>query len=199
MSSSAVVSALSAMATGHPHNVVQPMVRISSPVFVHVIPNNTQEREEINASTHQESLELLESFMTEWSIFVGDPILSKWIVIALNVSILLNWYLLKGLATSLFVSSPPPCGLTFASVTDGLDAKQTKRRRSSSGTRDLNAQKDARAGDAESERLSSLPTLTLQLSDSTFYPRSSGVEIADDTNCFVRRHQPEGVTGFSSS
>src|SRR5260370_15125181 len=119
MSSPAVVSTLFTMATGHPQNVAQPVVQILSPVFIHVIPNNMQQ---------QESLELLESFMTEWSTFIGDPILSKWIIIILIVSVLLNGYLLKGLATFLFISfiSPPPGGVTFASITDGLDAKQPK-------------------------------------------------------------------------
>src|SRR5260370_7135757 len=106
MSSPAVVSTLSTMATGHPQNVAQSVVRISSPVFIHVIPNNTQQCKKVDASMwQQESLELLESFMTEWSTFVGDPILSKWIIIILIVSVLLNGYLLKGLATFLFSHS----------------------------------------------------------------------------------------------
>src|SRR5260370_2034863 len=80
----------------------------------------------------QESLKLLESFMTEWSTFIGDPILSKWIIIILIVSVLLNGYLLKGLATLLFVSfiSPPPGGVMFASFTDGLDANQLNQHQS---------------------------------------------------------------------
>ena len=89
MSSPAVVSTLSAMATGHPQNVAQPMVQISSPVFIHVIPSNMKQHEKVDASTwQQESLKLLESFMTEWSTFIGDPILSKWIIIILIVSAL---------------------------------------------------------------------------------------------------------------
>lgn len=41
----------------------------------------------------------LDQFMSEWTSLVGDPVLSKWIVVALFVSILLNGYLLKGLAS----------------------------------------------------------------------------------------------------
>lgn len=37
--------------------------------------------------------------MSRWSKLVGDPVLSKWIVIALAVSVLLNGYLLKGIAS----------------------------------------------------------------------------------------------------
>ncbi len=42
----------------------------------------------------------LDRFMSEWTQLVGDPVLSKWIVVALVVSILLNGYLLKGIASS---------------------------------------------------------------------------------------------------
>ncbi|KAG6914354.1 hypothetical protein DXG01_000851, partial [Tephrocybe rancida] len=40
----------------------------------------------------------VEGFMTSWTRLVGDPVLSKWIVVGLAVSILLNGYLLKGIA-----------------------------------------------------------------------------------------------------
>ena len=43
--------------------------------------------------------EHLESFMSSWTRLVGDPILSKWIVIMLAISISLNGYLLKGIAS----------------------------------------------------------------------------------------------------
>lgn len=42
----------------------------------------------------------LDRFMSEWSLLVGDPVLSKWIVVALFVSIILNGYLLKGIAST---------------------------------------------------------------------------------------------------
>ena len=43
--------------------------------------------------------ELLDSFMSSWTRLVGDPILSKWIVVVLAISISLNGYLLKGIAS----------------------------------------------------------------------------------------------------
>jgi hydroxymethylglutaryl-CoA reductase (NADPH) len=43
-------------------------------------------------------LAMFESFMSGWSQLVGDPVMSKWIVVALGVSVFLNGYLLKGLA-----------------------------------------------------------------------------------------------------
>ncbi|PPQ94068.1 hypothetical protein CVT25_009737 [Psilocybe cyanescens] len=42
--------------------------------------------------------EMVEAFMTSWTRLVGDPILSKWIVIILAISVALNGYLLKGIA-----------------------------------------------------------------------------------------------------
>lgn len=41
----------------------------------------------------------LDHFMSEWTLLVGDPVLSKWIVVAMFVSILLNGYLIKGIAS----------------------------------------------------------------------------------------------------
>jgi hydroxymethylglutaryl-CoA reductase (NADPH) len=43
--------------------------------------------------------DMIESFMSSWTRLVGDPILSKWIVLLLGVSVALNGYLLKGIST----------------------------------------------------------------------------------------------------
>ncbi|SCV74476.1 BQ2448_8115 [Microbotryum intermedium] len=40
-----------------------------------------------------------DKLMSRWTKLVGDPILSKWIVIALGISVFLNGYLLKGIAS----------------------------------------------------------------------------------------------------
>lgn len=45
------------------------------------------------------SLAVLDRFMSSWSKLVGDPVVSKWIVIALGISVFLNGYLLKGIAS----------------------------------------------------------------------------------------------------
>ena len=42
----------------------------------------------------------IDHFMSEWTQLVGDPVLSKWIVIALGISVILNGYLLKGIASN---------------------------------------------------------------------------------------------------
>ncbi|KAF9474127.1 hypothetical protein BDN70DRAFT_816199 [Pholiota conissans] len=56
----------------------------SSPLLRAVMPKRISER--------------VEAFMTAWTRLVGDPILSKWITILLAISIMLNGYLLKGIA-----------------------------------------------------------------------------------------------------
>jgi len=45
------------------------------------------------------SMAVLDSFMSGWTIIVGDPVISKWMSLALAISIFLNAYLLKGIAT----------------------------------------------------------------------------------------------------
>ena len=42
----------------------------------------------------------IDQFMSGWTQLVGDPVLSKWIVVALGISVLLNGYLLKGIASN---------------------------------------------------------------------------------------------------
>jgi hydroxymethylglutaryl-CoA reductase (NADPH) len=49
-------------------------------------------------STRKDTSELLDAFMSSWTRLVGDPILSKWIVVMLAISVGLNGYLLKGIA-----------------------------------------------------------------------------------------------------
>ena len=49
-------------------------------------------------SNRKDTSELLDAFMSSWTRLVGDPILSKWIVVMLAISVGLNGYLLKGIA-----------------------------------------------------------------------------------------------------
>lgn len=42
---------------------------------------------------------ILDRFMSRWTTLVGDPVMSKWIVIALGISVFLNGYLMKGIAS----------------------------------------------------------------------------------------------------
>jgi hydroxymethylglutaryl-CoA reductase (NADPH) len=62
-----------------------------SSIFSLVLPSTSH--------SFKSTSELLESFMSTWTRLVGDPILSKWIVVMLAISISLNGYLLKGIAS----------------------------------------------------------------------------------------------------
>lgn len=62
-----------------------------------VTPTHIIQSFENHATSRMESFD---TFMSEWTTMVGDPVISKWIVVALAISVLLNGYLLKGIASN---------------------------------------------------------------------------------------------------
>ncbi|OAV99543.1 hypothetical protein PTTG_06102 [Puccinia triticina 1-1 BBBD Race 1] len=72
------------------------LVQISQPIEMRVA-RNTRFR---SSQPGKSSLVFLDELMSSWTEFVGDPVMSKWIVIVLALSVLLNAYLLKGIAIS---------------------------------------------------------------------------------------------------
>ncbi|VDB95645.1 unnamed protein product [Peniophora sp. CBMAI 1063] len=95
----AVASALDTLAAGvsssaDAGNGSAVFVRVAAPVVLRV--TSTAEAAPGNGRTSEESA--LEGFMSAWTRLVGDPVLSKWIVLLLGASVALNGYLLKGLA-----------------------------------------------------------------------------------------------------
>ncbi|CAE6427100.1 unnamed protein product [Rhizoctonia solani] len=99
------------------------LVRAGPPVHVKVIAPLASMK--LNASSKDIQFDRpqgrFDSFMSEWSTLVGDPILSKWIVLALAVSVFLNGYLLKGIGSGaaghgFHVKSPGV--VTFAGAVD---------------------------------------------------------------------------------
>jgi hydroxymethylglutaryl-CoA reductase (NADPH) len=66
---------------------------------------------------------MVEAFMSSWSSLVGDPVVSKWIVCFLAVSVALNGYLLKGIAATAGLSSVVP-GVRFSASTQVKEAKE---------------------------------------------------------------------------
>lgn len=104
-------------------------VKVSPPVYIRVIPppsilaqhrstsTNLSSRQssalssffhrQQNSNSHpterkrRTAWEAVESFMSSWTRLVGDPIMSKWIVVLLAISISLNGFLLKGIALGL--------------------------------------------------------------------------------------------------
>ncbi|KAF9443874.1 hypothetical protein P691DRAFT_712652 [Macrolepiota fuliginosa MF-IS2] len=101
-------------------------IKVSPPVYIRVIPppsvlnahrsslSNLSSRHSSPSSSAYRSQsayaterrrwttsEVIESFMSSWTRLVGDPIMSKWIVVLLAISISLNGFLLKGIALGL--------------------------------------------------------------------------------------------------
>jgi hydroxymethylglutaryl-CoA reductase (NADPH) len=94
-------STLSSVVTAYPS--VDILVELVAPVHVLVSvmsPVVSDISGFVAPSGRSSRMASLDRFMSEWTQLVGDPVLSKWIVVALVVSILLNGYLLKGIASS---------------------------------------------------------------------------------------------------
>ena len=84
-------------------------LKIAPPVHIRVTPapqpspsnslsslfvTNTEASTKERAGTGQ----VIENFMSSWTTLVGDPVMSKWIVVFLAISVTLNGLLLKGIA-----------------------------------------------------------------------------------------------------
>ena len=74
------------------------LVKVSPPIHIKVVLPPSMLSSSPSSPSSKSTSELLESFMSSWTRLVGDPILSKWIVVVLAISITLNGYLLKGIA-----------------------------------------------------------------------------------------------------
>ncbi|PLW54053.1 hypothetical protein PCANC_09463 [Puccinia coronata f. sp. avenae] len=78
------------------------IAQLSQPIEMRVARNSRfrQPSPQPGAKSTTSSLVFLDELMSSWTEFVGDPVMSKWIVIVLGLSVLLNAYLLKGIAIS---------------------------------------------------------------------------------------------------
>jgi hydroxymethylglutaryl-CoA reductase (NADPH) len=76
-------------------------VKVSPPIWVRVIPSPDLVATGSHSQSAWSQYPTLEMFMSSWTRLVGDPVFSKWIVVALAISISLNGYLLKGIAAGL--------------------------------------------------------------------------------------------------
>ncbi|KAK0482246.1 hydroxymethylglutaryl-coenzyme A reductase-domain-containing protein [Armillaria novae-zelandiae] len=85
-------------------------VKVYPPVHVRVIPPPQLLATAVSTTdatiVHRTTSEMVESFMSSWSRLVGDPLLSKWIVVVLALSISLNGYLLKAIGAGLAGKGP---------------------------------------------------------------------------------------------
>lgn len=94
------------------------LVKISPPLYIRVTPPGPVRPRALFRST-----EMVENFMTGWTALVGDPVLSKWIVLVLAVSVALNGYLLKGIAEGT-MRALQPNNVRFKSVVAEKREKQ---------------------------------------------------------------------------
>ena len=81
------------------HDGSQLLVRISAPVHVRMVPIISPHLHKESKIKGRDADDMIDNFMSSWTQLVGDPILSKWIVLLLGVSVALNGYLLKGIST----------------------------------------------------------------------------------------------------
>jgi hydroxymethylglutaryl-CoA reductase (NADPH) len=81
------------------HNETELIVRVSAPVHVRMVPIISPHLHKEAKVKGRDADDVIDSFMSSWTRLVGDPILSKWIVLLLGVSVALNGYLLKGIST----------------------------------------------------------------------------------------------------
>ncbi|GLB39162.1 putative reductase [Lyophyllum shimeji] len=75
------------------------VVRVAPPVWVRVVNPDPSAEPRLKAAGKDGHG--LDGFMSTWTRLVGDPVLSKWIVVVLAISISLNGYLLKGIAAGM--------------------------------------------------------------------------------------------------
>lgn len=82
---------------------VELLVKISPPVHVRIVPPTNLVVSAAAATTTTTTIRnnKFDDFMSAWTSLVGDPVLSKWIVVVLAISISLNGYLLKGIAAGM--------------------------------------------------------------------------------------------------
>lgn len=119
----AIASVLSTLAQSHTSlltdNETDVIVKISPPIYFSVVPP-TQ-----TSFSGTKSSEMFENFMTSWTRLVGDPIISKWIVIVLAISVALNGYLIKGIALGGVGGLRPPT-VRFKSIVSASRAQEKK-------------------------------------------------------------------------
>lgn len=81
------------------HSGSELIVRIPAPVHVRMVPIISPYLHKESKTKGRDADDMIDNFMSSWTRLVGDPILSKWIVLLLGVSVALNGYLLKGIST----------------------------------------------------------------------------------------------------
>ncbi|KAG5219964.1 3-hydroxy-3-methylglutaryl-coenzyme (HMG-CoA) reductase isozyme [Salix suchowensis] len=104
ITSPAIRSVLDNLALAEAGNDVELMVKVYPAISVRVVPPPSLDTASDNASDSPDSK--FDNFMSGWTRLVGDPVISKWIVVVLAISISLNGYLLKGIAMGMGMQQP---------------------------------------------------------------------------------------------
>jgi hydroxymethylglutaryl-CoA reductase (NADPH) len=90
----AIAPVLAELVRAHPVGT-ELVAHVSPPVHFKVtIPTSAKPKR----TKRPHGLILFDNFLSEWTNLVGDPVMSKWIIVTLGVSILLNAFLLKGIS-----------------------------------------------------------------------------------------------------
>ena len=115
ITSPAVASVLDTIAAAHIPDInttpsVDLLVRVAPPLHITVLPSGPARPRALFRSS-----EIIDNFMSGWTNLVGDPVISKWIVFVLAASVVLNGYLLKGIAEGA-IRGLQPQGVRFRSV-----------------------------------------------------------------------------------
>ncbi|KAF6757834.1 hydroxymethylglutaryl-CoA reductase [Ephemerocybe angulata] len=92
----------------------QVLLKIAPPVYIRVTPPVSLTSKlsasagasgvVVDGGRARSTSEMVESFLASWTRLVGDPVLSKWIVIILAISVGLNGFLLQGIALGVGVN-----------------------------------------------------------------------------------------------
>nr|ODO00862.1 hydroxymethylglutaryl-CoA reductase (NADPH) [Cryptococcus depauperatus CBS 7855] len=77
-------------------------------------------------SSYAYRLSSFDHLMSEWTSLVGDPVLSKWIVVFFGISIMLNGYLLKGIALN-NMGGKGPVAVAAQALVGIFDAERGRR------------------------------------------------------------------------
>ncbi|KAF8434525.1 hydroxymethylglutaryl-coenzyme A reductase-domain-containing protein [Boletus edulis BED1] len=115
IASPAIAIVLDTIAAFHTSNnfttsSVDVLVKVAPPLSISVIPPGPARPRALFRSS-----EIIDNFMSGWTNLVGDPVISKWIVFVLAASVVLNGYLLKGIAEGAIRGLQPP-SVRFRSV-----------------------------------------------------------------------------------
>lgn len=102
--------AVDAFLTAYSHRVADSMTHIAfaSPKIIVLLDKSVKAGGPLSAAASQivsparsgpNALSAIDSFVAVWTSFASDPVIGKWVSVALVISVFLNTFLLKGIAT----------------------------------------------------------------------------------------------------